>query len=127
MNSMDRDREAILALLDSYHEAMVAAQVNELGRILAPDFCLVHMTGYVQPKGEWLTVVSKGDFNYHAIEVDQSSLAVEINLHSAELTGHGIFDATINRMHHPWRMQFCITLVRQENQWEFTRARYVSC
>lgn len=80
MNSMDTDREAILALLDSYHNAMVAAQVNELERFLAPDFCLVHMTGYVQPKGEWLTVVSEGDFNYHAIEVDQSSLAVEINL-----------------------------------------------
>ena len=35
-------------------QAMVDADVSELGRLLMPDFTLTHMTGYAQSRQDWL-------------------------------------------------------------------------
>jgi hypothetical protein len=127
MNTDPHDERAgILRVLDRYHEAMVAARTGTLERLLDDEFSLVHITGYVQPKTEWLDVVRSRDFDYHAIEVDKPSLTVEATPKTAVLKGRGIFDATINGVRSPWRLQFTITLHRHEDQWRFVRAKYTS-
>jgi 2C-methyl-D-erythritol 2,4-cyclodiphosphate synthase len=44
--------EAMNALHDALCEAMVAGDIGELDNILAEEFTLTHMTGYVQSKSE---------------------------------------------------------------------------
>ncbi len=43
---------------------MAADDVSTLEKLLAPDFSLTHMTGYVQPREEWLAQVKNGQMHY---------------------------------------------------------------
>lgn len=53
----------ILRTLRAYHTAMVDARTADLDALLAPDFALVRMTGYVQPKAEWFDVLRSRQFD----------------------------------------------------------------
>ena len=53
-------RDAVLAGYAAEREAMVAGDAEALGALLARDFTLVHITGYRQPKAEWLADVRSG-------------------------------------------------------------------
>ncbi len=56
------------ALIDAYarHKAaMLAADTSELSTLLRDDFTLTHMTGYVQPKSEWLNHIATGQMTHH--------------------------------------------------------------
>jgi len=57
------DERAIRDVLWRYHAAMVDARTADLDALLARDFALVHITGYVQPKAEWFDVIRSGTFD----------------------------------------------------------------
>ena len=123
---MSDDRAEILGALRAYHTAMVAARTDDLDALLDHDYALVHITGYVQPKDEWFDVLRTGRFDYHRIDVDEGSLSVTVTGPTAVVTGRGIFDATINGMRSPWRLQFTLRLARRRDQWIITHARYTT-
>ena len=61
-------------------QAMVDADADALGQLLADDFTLTHMTGYRQLRAEWLQQVRDGRMSYHrmadaAVHVDASDAA----------------------------------------------------
>jgi len=45
-------KNELIELYRNYNRAMVAADVELLDQLLAPQFTLTHMTGYVQPRAE---------------------------------------------------------------------------
>ncbi|MFE1312578.1 nuclear transport factor 2 family protein [Streptomyces sp. NPDC058755] len=47
---------------------MTDGDTETLDELLAPDFTLTHITGYVPPKGEWLTQMRAGQFDDHGVE-----------------------------------------------------------
>jgi hypothetical protein len=114
----------IVRTLRAYHAAMVDARTVDLDRLLAPDFVLVHITGYVQPKDEWLDVLRSRRFDYHRIDIDEKTISVSLNGDAAELTGRGVFNATINGARHPWRLHFSVRFARRQAMWAITHARY---
>jgi len=116
----------IMRSLRAYHAAMVDARTVDLDELLDPDFALVHITGYVQPKDEWFDVLRSKQFEYHRIEIDVTTVSVSINGDAAELTGRGIFNATINGARNPWRLQFSIRFARRGARWTITHARYTT-
>ena len=59
--------------------------------------------------------------DYHAAMVE-----ADIEKLSGLLAGRGIFNATINSMRNPWRLQFKMTCAKRENGWRVTSARYTS-
>ena len=59
---------AVSANYDGQRRAMVAGDAEALGELLAGDFTLVHMTGYRQPRAEWLADVRSGAMTYHSME-----------------------------------------------------------
>jgi ketosteroid isomerase-like protein len=61
-------RDAVLAGYADQRRAMVAGDAEALGELLAGDFTLVHMTGYRQPRAEWLADVRSGAMTYHSME-----------------------------------------------------------
>lgn len=56
--------DEILQVYRDYNRAMAADDVTALASLLAPDFTLTHMTGYVQPRAEWLQEISAGTMHY---------------------------------------------------------------
>lgn len=58
--------EEILALYRAYNQAMAADDTVALDQLLAPSFTLTHMTGYVQPRAEWLKELRQGTMKYFA-------------------------------------------------------------
>jgi ketosteroid isomerase-like protein len=122
----DQDAAEILGILRAYHAAMVEARIDQLGELVDEDYSLVHITGYVQPKDEWFDVIRTGQFDYHKIDIDDRVLSVSVSGDTATVAGRGIFDATINGMHAPWRLQFKMTWSRQRGEWRIVSARYSS-
>ncbi|KUN59168.1 hypothetical protein AQJ46_40560 [Streptomyces canus] len=47
---------------------MTPCHTEALDNLLADGCTLTHITGYVQPKGEWLSQMRAGQFLYHGIE-----------------------------------------------------------
>ena len=50
-------------------DAMVAGDTKAIDALLTDDCVLTHMTGYPQPKIEWLGDIDTGAMRYHAHEV----------------------------------------------------------
>jgi ketosteroid isomerase-like protein len=121
-----RDIGEILGILHAYHAAMVAARTDQLGDLIDDDYSLVHITGYVQPKDEWFDVIRSGQFDYHRIDIEDRTLLVSVSGDTATVTGRGVFDATINGMHAPWRLRFAMNWSRQRGSWRIMSARYSS-
>ncbi|MFZ6724356.1 nuclear transport factor 2 family protein [Undibacterium sp. MH2W] len=125
MSQRNVDKE-VMSVLETYHAVMVGASIDTLDVILDEGFTLTHITGYVQPREEWLDVVRCGDFNYHDIHIDESSLSVDISSISAKVKGRGIFYATINGLKRRWPLQFNIILLKQNEGWKLHSAKYRS-
>ena len=84
---------AVRAHHDVLCEAMVAGDVGALASILADEFTLTHMTGYVQSKAEWLDAIEPGQMQYHRMETVEAILSTEGTVPS--LTARTRTDATI--------------------------------
>jgi hypothetical protein len=122
----DGDPADILAALRAYHAAMVDARIERLAELVDAGYSLVHITGYVQPRDEWFDVIRTGEFDYHRIDVDERTLSLNVTGGTASLSGRGIFNATINGMHAPWRLQFSMTWAKQGGDWKIMSVRYSS-
>ncbi|WP_277960728.1 nuclear transport factor 2 family protein [Pseudomonas sp. RIT-To-2] len=120
----EKQLQRVLTAVARYHEAMVAAHVADLSDMLEPEYFLIHITGYRQPKQEWLSVVRSGAYDYHRIDVNAKELQVHLGSESAVVSGRGVFDATIQGMHAPWRLKFKLELTKGSSGWKLSRARY---
>jgi ketosteroid isomerase-like protein len=123
---MDKDTADILGILRAYHAAMVEARIDRLAELVDEAYSLVHITGYVQPRDEWFDVIRDGQFDYHRIDIDERALSVSVSGDAATVAGKGIFDATINGMHAPWRLRFEMKWSRQRGTWRIVSAQYKS-
>ena len=128
MTSVEQNNDSaeIIRVMHACHAAMVEARTDDLDQLLDKEFSLAHITGYVQPKDEWFGVIRSGQFDYHSIDIEEETLAVNITGSTAVVTGRGIVNATINGMRNPWRLQFTMECARQNDRWTITRARYTS-
>jgi LPS sulfotransferase NodH len=94
--------EVIEALHEALCEAMVSGDVAELESILADEFTLTHMTGYVQSKSEWLEAIESGEMQYHQMETVEAALGMDATV--PELTARTRTDATIWGSRATWRL-----------------------
>ncbi|MFC8263941.1 nuclear transport factor 2 family protein [Streptomyces sp. NPDC057291] len=96
------DREDILHTHHAYLDAMVEGDTQELGSLLDDGFTLTHMTGYVQPKAEWLAEMKAGQFVYHSI--DEVDTALDLDGGTARLTAWTMTDAKVYGSRSDWRL-----------------------
>lgn len=78
------DEEAVVEIYRAENRAMVERDQATLERILAETMTLTHMTGYVQPRQEWIAQIMDGKMKYYSsteervfdvvVEGDQASL-----------------------------------------------------
>ena len=94
--------EAFEALHEAMFEAMVAGELVELDSILAQDFTLTHMTGYVQSRSEWLAAIESGEMQYHSMETVEATYSIDAS--GPVLTARTLTDATIWGSRANWRL-----------------------
>jgi hypothetical protein len=66
--------EAVLDLFRDQCRWMVEGRADLLDGILAASFTARHITGYVSPKVEWIGRVRSGEFVYHSIRDEGTSV-----------------------------------------------------
>jgi hypothetical protein len=104
---------AVRANYEAQRDAMVAGDADALGGLLADGFTLTHMTGYLQPKVEWLADVRSGAMTYHAI----NDVSVDVDADTPVLTARTRTGATIWANHGIWPLQLRIRFDRMGGSW----------
>jgi Domain of unknown function (DUF4440) len=89
----ESQRDEIAEAYQAYLDAMHHGDTATLDELLDEAFTLIHITGYVQPKAEWLAEIRAGQFAYHAIR--QYDLTVDHNGNTARLVARTVTDATV--------------------------------
>jgi uncharacterized protein DUF4440 len=106
---------AVRANYEAQCHAMVAGDADALDVLLAEDFTLVHMTGYRQPKDEWLADVRSGAMTYH--EMEDVAVSVDASSGVPVLTARTRTVATIWGASGTWPLQLQITFERAGASW----------
>ena len=116
---MSVDEAGIAAALRANYEAqrraMVAGDADALGDLLGADFTLTHMTGYRQPRAEWLADVRSGEMTYHAME--DVEVSVDVASGSPTVTARTRTDATIWGGRGTWPLTLVIRVRQQDGAW----------
>jgi ketosteroid isomerase-like protein len=108
-------RAAVLANYEGQRRGMVAGDADALGALLADDFTLVHMTGYRQPRAEWLADVRSGAMTYHSME--DVDVSVDVSGDAPVVTARTRTAATIWGASGTWPLQLRITFKRAGSSW----------
>jgi Domain of unknown function (DUF4440) len=108
-------RESVLAAYREHLQAMVDGDTDTLDELLADGFTLTHMTGYMQPKEEWLAEMRAGLFRYH--HIDEGSTTVDLQADVARVVARTVTDATVYGTRAGWRLQLTLEYVKTGEQW----------
>lgn len=117
---IDADRDAVLECFRDQITAMVTGDTAALDAMLPEEFTLTHMTGYEQPKSEWLAEMRAGQFGYHRI--DQELVTVDVGHDTAVLDARTFTDATVYGSRATWRLHLTQSYQRTDGQWTTTRS-----
>ncbi|MFD3308681.1 nuclear transport factor 2 family protein [Streptomyces sp. NPDC058694] len=112
--------EEITTAFGAYLQAMLDGDTDALDNLLADGCTLTHITGYVQPKDEWLSQMRAGRFLYHGIE--EKSVTVEIDGDTARVSGRFVTDATVYGTRANWRLEMTMDYAHEEDTWSVVRS-----
>ncbi|WP_125763484.1 nuclear transport factor 2 family protein [Companilactobacillus hulinensis] len=111
------DKEEIIELYRNENEAMVSKDINKLNEILKPTMKLTHMTGYVQPKLEWIDQIQNEEMKYFS-STEESIKDIQIDGDSASLVGLNQVRASVwGGGVNTWPLQMKMYFVKQNGNW----------
>ncbi|TXN28898.1 nuclear transport factor 2 family protein [Lacisediminihabitans profunda] len=113
--------KAIRAANTAVNTAMVEARIDKLKQLLADDFVLAHITGYEQPKAEWLEEIRTGQMAYH--DIRERSVDVQVDGSRALLVARNHVNATIWGSKALWPLRMTTTLAEIDGVWKPTHSR----
>lgn len=114
------DEEAIVKLYRDENRAMVTKNLDKLNAILADSMHLTHMTGYVQPKFEWIDQIQNGEMLYLSSKEDAIK-EIQINGNQASLIGQNRVQAKIwSGGANTWSLQMQMSYQKRDGQWIIT-------
>ncbi|CAJ1177773.1 hypothetical protein CPR19092_LGOLGGFK_00213 [Companilactobacillus paralimentarius] len=114
------DKETIMQLYRDENTAMVKKDINRLNEILASSMTLTHMTGYVQPKLEWIDQIQNDEMQYLSSKEDDIK-NIEINGSKASLVGQNQVQAkTWGGGVNTWPLQMKMYYEKKNGEWIIT-------
>lgn len=114
------DEEAIIDLYRQENQAMVDKDIVKLNEILAPSMQLRHMTGYLQPKMEWIDQIQNGDMKYFS-SVEENIKDVKVDGNSASLVGQNKVRASVwGSGVATWPLQMRMEFKKNHGKWVIT-------
>ncbi len=103
-------------------DAMAAKDAVTLDSLYSDDMRLIHMTGTVQNKEEFLSGMSDGTFVYHGIKV--VSIDGRDDGRTAEVRLRTLTDATVyGGSRHTWRLESQLKLRKESARWQIYESR----
>ena len=115
----DVDRADLLEAHRALWRGMLERDVDLLDGLLDDAYTLTHMTGYEQPKAEWLADVESGRMRYHSTRPPSTS--VDVTGDRAVVVGRDVVDATIWGSRGTWNLQLTTTYQRHDGDWTALR------
>lgn len=114
------DEEAIIELYRQENQAMVDKDIVKLNEILAPSMELRHMTGYQQPKLEWIDQIQNGEMKYFS-SVEENIKDIKIDGNSASLVGQSKVKASVwGSGVATWPLQMKMEFTKDNGKWIIT-------
>lgn len=107
--------QEIIDVTDHLTILMIAKDLKGLNNLLDQDFTLTHITGYVQPKSEWLKEIESERMKYYSFQPTKRK--VEINGNKAKVIQQNILDARIWGTRNNWHLQQIFQLEKQNGKW----------
>lgn len=115
---MTTDEKQIVELYRKFHKDKVSKNTESLDKYLGDNFYLIHMTGYKQPKKEWLEQVDNEQMRYFSSKEENISYSVDGN--KAILVGQNRVDARIYGSRHTWPLQLMFNYEKVNDKWIIT-------
>lgn len=118
---MTKDEEQIVQIYRAENEAMVKKDISRLDMILGDRMTLTHMTGYVQPKLEWIDQIQNEEMQYlESKEEAIKDIRVEGNL--GQLTGQNLVTAKIwGGSKNVWPLQMKMYFEKNNGRWVISK------
>lgn len=113
--SFTTEQQEVIKITGLLAEMMIARDLDGLNNLLDRGFTLTHITGYVQPKAEWLLEIETERMKYYSTEVVKQE--VKINGDKAIFIGQSLISARIWGSHHVWRIQQTMQLEKRKGKW----------
>jgi hypothetical protein len=111
------DEEAIIGLYRQENQAMVDKDIVKLNEILAPSMQLRHMTGYLQPKLEWIDQIQNGEMKYFS-SIEESIKDAKIDGNAASLVGQNKVKASVwGSGVATWPLQMKMEFTKSNGKW----------
>lgn len=114
------DEQEVLAVTRQLAKLMIEKDTAAMNGILAEDYSLTHMTGYVQPKAEWFDEVTKESMKYYSAKEVAHSVTVNGNKATAKM--QNLVDARIWGSRNTWRLQQVMQLEKRAGKWIILRS-----
>ncbi|ULT54498.1 nuclear transport factor 2 family protein [Neobacillus drentensis] len=112
---MSEDKQKILAVYQQIDHAMVNKDIQSLDNILDDNYMLVHMTGYHQPKREWLEQIDNEQMKYYKTMPQKTKITIEGN--TATLICDTKLDARIYGFRTTWGMKMKMHFEKRGENW----------
>jgi hypothetical protein len=110
-----KDSAEIKKVFDQIYQAMLDGNSGKLSSFFSDDFTLIHMTGKVQSKKEWLKDIDAKWMAYHSRK--EVSNRIEFSNEGATLTGWDRVDATIYGGRGTWNLQLTVQFIKVYGSW----------
>lgn len=115
VNASDEDRAPILSAYRAMYRAMLDGRTDRLDALLDDQYWLTHITGYRQPKREWLSAIDSGEMRYHSAQ--ERSVTIDVSGDTAVLVGRSLVTATIYGARGTWNLQLTTNYARMNDKW----------
>jgi hypothetical protein len=112
---MSEDKQKILAVYQQIDDAMVNKDTKSLDNILDVNYVLVHMTGYHQPKQEWLEQIENEQMKYFKTMPQKTTITIDGN--TAVLICDTKIDARIYGFRNTWSMKMEMHFEKRGENW----------
>lgn len=109
------DTAEVYNVVQQLAKLMIARDTAVMTSILDKDFTLTHITGYVQPKAEWLSEVARESMKYYSAQ--EVNHTININGNIADVTTRNMVDARIWGSRNTWRLQQKMRLEKRKDNW----------
>jgi hypothetical protein len=113
--NMSEDKQKILAVYQQIDDAMVNKDTKSLDNILDVNYVLVHMTGYHQPKKEWLEQIENEQMKYYKTMPQKTTITIDGN--TAVLICDTKIDARIYGFRNTWSMKMEMHFEKRGENW----------
>ena len=112
---MPTDKELLQKLYQNFYRFKINADISGLNQILANDFTLTHMTGYKQPRQEWLSEVKSGKMRY--FKAVEEELIIQHKDNTAMISSKNKVTAQNHGIKGSWNLRLMMNCQKINNRW----------